>query len=143
MRAEEFVVSCLLLLPEACTLDSGHTRLGWGVGGSNRYNIRQFYMLKIVALTMALFAEGSGSAREGANRAGCVGKHKIASACVEVPPERSRGQIPHEIMLSREEWVQFFDCGRVLFGSRVAKREAEGTVHTKHQLNLDPNPEGT
>ena len=37
----------------------------------------------------------------------------------------------------------FFDCGRVLFGSRVAKREAEGTVHTKHQLNLDPNPEGT
>ena len=24
-------------------------------------------------------------------------------------------------------------CGRVLFGSRVAKREAEGTVHTKHQ----------
>ena len=35
------------------------------------------------------------------------------------------------------------DCGRVLFGSRVAKREAEGTVHTKHQLNLDPNPEGT
>ena len=36
-----------------------------------------------------------------------------------------------------------FDCGRVLFGSRVAKREAEGTVHTKHQLNLDPNPEGT
>ena len=36
-----------------------------------------------------------------------------------------------------------FDCGRVLFGSRVAKRVAEGTVHTKHQLNLDPNPEGT
>ena len=36
-----------------------------------------------------------------------------------------------------------YDCGRVLFGSRVAKREAEGTVHTKHQLNLDPNPEGT
>ncbi len=33
--------------------------------------------------------------------------------------------------------VDFFDCGRVLFGSRVAKREAEGTVHTKHQLNLD------
>ena len=41
-------------------------------------------------------------------------------------------------------WAGFiFDCGRVLFGSRVAKREAEGTVHTKHQLNLDPNPEGT
>jgi len=37
----------------------------------------------------------------------------------------------------------FFDCGRVLFGNRVAKREAEGTVHTKHQLKLDPNPEGT
>ncbi len=30
------------------------------------------------------------------------------------------------------------DCGRVLFGNCVAKREAEGTVHTKHQLNLDP-----
>ena len=33
------------------------------------------------------------------------------------------------------------DCGRVLFGNRVAKREAEGTVHTKHQLNLDPKPD--
>ena len=32
--------------------------------------------------------------------------------------------------------LDFFDCGRVLFGSRVAKREAEGTVHTKHRLNL-------
>ena len=31
------------------------------------------------------------------------------------------------------------------FYSEVAlqKREAEGTVRTKHQLNLDPNPEGT
>ena len=31
------------------------------------------------------------------------------------------------------------------FYSEVAlqKREAEGTVHTEHQLNLDPNPEGT
>jgi len=31
------------------------------------------------------------------------------------------------------------------FYSKVAlqKREAEGTVRTKHQLNLDPNPEGT
>ena len=28
-------------------------------------------------------------------------------------------------------------------GSRVAKRKAEGTVHTKHQLHLNPNPEGT
>ena len=43
----------------------------------------------------------------------------------------------------RPALLGFFDCGRVLFGSRVAKREAEGTVHTKHQLNLDPNPEGT
>ena len=42
-----------------------------------------------------------------------------------------------------DDTVFFFDCGRVLFGSRVAKREAEGTVHTRHQLNLDPNPEGT
>ena len=25
----------------------------------------------------------------------------------------------------------------------LQKREAEGTVRTKHQLNLDPNPEGT
>ena len=33
----------------------------------------------------------------------------------------------------REGKEAFFDCGRVLFGSRVAKREAEGTVHTKHQ----------
>ena len=33
-----------------------------------------------------------------------------------------------------------FDCRRVLFGSRVAKREAQGTAHTKYQLNLDPNP---
>ena len=40
-------------------------------------------------------------------------------------------------------FLTIFDCGRVLFGSRVAKREAEGTVHTKHELNLDPNPEGT
>ena len=31
------------------------------------------------------------------------------------------------------------------FYSEVAlqKREAEGLVRTKHQLNLDPNPEGT
>ena len=36
-----------------------------------------------------------------------------------------------------------FDCGRVLFGNRVAKRDSEGTVHTKHQLKLDPNPKGT
>jgi hypothetical protein len=25
----------------------------------------------------------------------------------------------------------------------LQNREAEGTVRTKHQLNLDPNPEGT
>ena len=46
-------------------------------------------------------------------------------------------------IMTYEQRSIFFDCGRVLFGSRVAKREAEGTVHTKHQLNLDPNPEGT
>jgi hypothetical protein len=33
----------------------------------------------------------------------------------------------------------FFDCGRVLFGNRVAKREAEGTVHTRHQLSKRAN----
>ena len=35
-------------------------------------------------------------------------------------------------------WI-FFDCGRVLFGSRVAKREAEGTVHTWYR-EWESNP---
>jgi len=36
-------------------------------------------------------------------------------------------------------------CWRVLFGSRVADTRSRGhsAVRTKHQLNLDPNPEGT
>jgi len=34
------------------------------------------------------------------------------------------------------------ECGRVLFGSRVAETRSRGH-NAKHQLNLDPNPEGT
>ena len=45
---------------------------------------------------------------------------------------------PTERPLSRSQIVGWFH-------SEVAlqKREAEGTVRAKHQLNLDPNPEGT
>ena len=39
--------------------------------------------------------------------------------------------------------AQFFDCGRVLFGNRVAKREAKGTVHTnarKREESITSSP---
>jgi hypothetical protein len=39
--------------------------------------------------------------------------------------------------------LTFFDCGRISFGSRVAETRRRGHSATKHQLNLDPNPEGT
>jgi len=41
--------------------------------------------------------------------------------------------------------LYFFGLSGGRFYSEVAlqKREAEGTVRTKHQLNLDPNPGGT
>ena len=37
----------------------------------------------------------------------------------------------------------FFIVGGFYSEVALQKREAEGTVRTKHQLNLDPNPEGT
>ena len=39
--------------------------------------------------------------------------------------------------------VFFFIVGGFYSEVALQKREAEGTVHTRHQLNLDPNPEGT
>jgi len=41
------------------------------------------------------------------------------------------------------EYIFFWIVGGFYSEVALQKREAEGTVRTQHQLNLDPNPEGT
>jgi len=60
----------------------------------------------------------------------CPYVHGIARCCG--PPRRASARVV----------ARFFDYGRVLFGSRVAETKSRGHS-AKHQLSLDPNPEGT
>ena len=112
-----------------------------------------------LALISGLKSQGCGT-KEGKNAAGSAGsgKRRRHSAVSAAGGERSaeewggngleeaaRGLLRQSIDRQRGALAEggsggganfFFVCGRVLFGSRVAKQEAEGTVHTKRKVQV-------